>query len=281
MTILFFYFFVSSVTWATTNTADNKTGTIPVDLQLLLAVDVSQSIDSSEAQLQRNGYIEVLRDPEIINVIRSGFHGKVALSYMEWAGPLQQWLLVDWHIIDGRAAADKFVEKLIKSPIHIGQRTSISFAVLHAVSLFSNTKYSPTRKVIDVSGDGANNAGFYIHETRHRAVENGITINGLAIVNERPSPLGIPATRNIDDYYEDCVIAGPGSFLVVADNLNSFAAAVRRKMILEIAGITVENNFRKRQNRLGYKAWLANMPLQPADCLIGEKQLEHYKKSRP
>ena len=261
-------------------TVIGKNDKIPVDLQLLLAVDVSQSIDEDEARLQRDGYLQALKDPDIIDIIKSGYHGRIALSYMEWAGPLQQWLLVNWQIVDSEVTAQDFANRLVSAPIRMGQRTSISFAILHAISIFRDSEYSSIRKVIDISGDGANNAGFYVHETRHRAVENGITINGLAILNTRPSPIGIPATKHIDNYYEDCVIAGPGAFIVVAEKLESFSAAVRRKMILEIAALS-HNGVDHKDVRTGMDVALVNANFQTTDCLIGEKQLELYKNLKP
>ena len=261
-------------------TVSDKNKKIPVDLQLLLAVDVSQSIDEEEAQLQRAGYIRALQDPDIIDIIKSGYHGRIALSYMEWAGPLQQWLLVNWQVVDSEVTAAAFAKRLISAPIRMGQRTSISYAILHAISIFRDSEYSSFRKVIDISGDGANNGGFYVHETRHRAVENGITVNGLAILNNRPSPIGIPATKNIDNYYEDCVIAGSGAFIVVAQKLESFSAAVRRKMILEIAALS-PLDIGNKNIQSGADPSIEKANFRKTDCLIGEKQLELYKNGKP
>lgn len=247
-------------------------GLIDVDLQLVLAVDVSGSIDEMEARLQRDGYVQAMRDPFVIQAIGNGPHGRIAVAYTEWAGPLSQTLVVNWHVIDGQTSAGVFARRLQEAPVGTGQRTSISSAILHAVPLFRKGGFRAVRKVIDISGDGANNGGFHVHHTRYRALENGITINGLPIMNNRPSPLGLPATEDIDLYYEDCVIVGPGAFIVVAETIESFAAAVRRKMILEIAGQRPP----ERRSRSGI------VPVQFShsltDCTIGEKAYELFRR---
>ncbi len=252
---------------------------VRVDLQLLLAVDISQSIDIDEARLQRNGYIASILDPYVIRVITGGEFGRIALAYTEWAGPLNQTVVVDWSVIDGLEAAQRFARQLATVPIGTGQRTSISYAILHAISMFRRSNFTATRKAIDISGDGANNAGFYVHQTRYKAVDEGITINGLAIMNNRPSPLGIPATKDIDLYYEDCVIAGAGAFVVVAQSKKSFAAAVRRKIILEIAGLHPKNK-NEWETISGNGSSPIQASFQPVDCTIGEKQLQHFRRDK-
>jgi len=251
---------------------------IDVDLQLVLAVDVSASIDAEEGRLQRDGYIKAIVDPLVIQAIKAGPNGRIAVAYMEWSGPLHQRVVVDWRVIDGLESALEFAETLNGAPILAGRRTSISGAIQHAVGIFHKAKqFRATRKVIDISGDGPNNGGFYVHQTRFRAFENGITINGLPIHNDRPSPLGIPATPNIDLYYEDCVIGGPGAFIVVAETLRSFAAAVRRKLILEIAGLQPPPGDRRRA-----VAENGIVPAQLAvgltDCTIGERQYDLFRQ---
>lgn len=251
---------------------------IDVDLQLVLAVDVSASIDAEEGRLQRDGYIKAIVDPLVIQAIKAGPNGRIAVAYMEWSGPLHQRVVVDWRVIDGLESALEFAETLNGAPMLAGRRTSISGAIHHAVGIFHKAKqFRATRKVIDISGDGPNNGGFYVHQTRFRAFESGITINGLPIHNDRPSPLGIPATPNIDLYYEDCVIGGPGAFIVVAETLRSFAAAVRRKLILEIAGLQPP----PRDRRLA-RGETGIVPAQLAvgltDCTIGERQYDLFRQ---
>lgn len=250
---------------------------IDVDLQLVLAVDVSGSIDVEEARLQRDGYVRALLDQNVIQAIQSGEHGRIALSYTEWAGPLSQRLVVDWRVLDGPETAAEFAALLRAAPIHRGQRTSISNAILHAIPLFRKSGFRAVRKVIDISGDGPNNGGFFVHQTRYQAFDNGITINGLPILNDRPSPIGIPATKNIDIYYEDCVIGGPGAFVVVAETLASFAAAVRRKMILEIANLQpTPRNRTARSARSGIIP--AQLTYGLTDCTIGEKHFQLFRQ---
>jgi hypothetical protein len=249
---------------------------VDVDLQLVLAVDVSASIDKQEGRLQRDGYVKALLDPLVIQAIQAGGHGRIALAYTEWSGPLYQRVVVDWRIIDGLNSAGAFAALLDAAPIKGGLRTSISGAIQHAVAMFHKAKsFRATRKVIDISGDGPNNGGFYVHDTRYRAFENGITINGLPIYNDRPSPLGIPATPNIDLYYEDCVIGGPGAFIVVAETLASFAAAVRRKLILEIAGLKPPKAARRLALGPG---GVVPAQLGLTDCTIGERQYELFRQ---
>ncbi len=243
---------------------------VDVDLQLVLAVDISGSIDALEARLQRDGYIQALLDPYVVQAIQQGRHGRIALAYTEWAGPLNQRLVVDWRAIDGPESAAAFAALLREAPLGAGHRTSISNAILHAVALFRQGGFRAARKAIDISGDGPNNGGFYVDDTRHRAAERGITINGLPILNGRPSPLGVPALEDIDLYYEDCVIVGPGAFIVVAETPESFAAAVRRKLILEISGLRPPP--RRGAGREGVVPAQAYRGL--TDCAIGEKRYQ-------
>jgi hypothetical protein len=265
--------------WRAVASEDSKSPEtlVNVDLQLVLAVDVSASIDNQEGRLQRDGYVKALLDPLVLQAIKAGPHGRIAVAYTEWSGPLYQHVVVDWRIIDSPGSATAFAALLDVAPIQGGRRTSISGAIQHAVAMFHKSRFNATRKVIDISGDGPNNAGFYVHRTRYRAFGNGITINGLPIHNDRPSPLGIPATPNIDLYYEDCVIGGPGAFIVVAETLRSFAAAVRRKMILEIAGLQPPLTDRRRASGTG-RVMPAQLNLGLTDCTIGERQYELFRK---
>ncbi len=251
---------------------------VDVDLQLVLAVDVSASVDAEEGRLQRDGYVKALLDPLVIQAIQAGTHGRIAVAYTEWSDPLHQRVVVDWRIIDGPQSAIAFAALLDAAAIQPGRRTSISGAIQHAVAMFHKAKqFRAVRKVIDISGDGPNNGGFHVHRTRYRAFENGITINGLPIHNDRPSPLGIPATPNIDLYYEDCVIGGPGAFIVVAETLRSFAAAVRRKLILEIAGLEPPPPPRQLARRAsGIVPAQASLGL--TDCTIGERQYDLFRQ---
>lgn len=209
----------------------------PVDLELALAVDVSGSIDDEEAQLQRDGYVAAFRDPAVIRAIEHGMLGRIAVAYYEWAGFNRVRVIVDWTLIEDVKTAHAFAGLLTLEPPRTVRRTSISSAIDFGVPYFARNEYDGTRRVIDVSGDGANNSGDLVTRARDRAVAAGVTINGLPIINGRPGPFGWPPIKDLDLYYRDCVIGGPGAFLVVANSFDEFAEAVRRKLILEIAGI--------------------------------------------
>lgn len=211
-----------------------------VDLELVLAVDVSGSIDEEEAILQRKGYIEALNHPQVLAAIKAGYHGRIAVIYIEWAGDHYQKLVADWSVIGDADSARKFTDAVAKVPVTVELWTSISGAIAYTARLFDPERFSSKRRVIDISGDGPNNRGENVTVTRDMAVRMGITINGLAIVNDRPSRYGMMPMPNLDYYYEDCVIGGRGAFVVVAESFNDFARAVRRKLILEIAGYDPE-----------------------------------------
>ena len=211
---------------------------VKVDLELLLGVDVSGSVDELEAELQRAGYIAAFRDPAIHRVIAGGRQGRIAVAYVEWAGSFYKRVVADWTVIDGADAAEAFAGHLESVPIERGPRTSLSGIIDYAVPRFAENAFDGFRRVLDISGDGPNNNGRGIKEARDEAVAAGITINGLPIVNDRPSRWGRPPMRNLDLYYEACVIGGFGSFYVVAEGFESFAQAIRKKLILEIAGLT-------------------------------------------
>ncbi len=210
----------------------------PVDLELVLAVDISGSVDDAEASLQRSGYINAFRDPEILKAIQGGRHGAIAVTYMEWAGGHHQMFLVDWKRISDEESALDFADALAFEPITINVWTSISGAIDAAIAAFERNPYEGRRRVIDISGDGANNDGGFVLPARNRAISAGLTINGLPIVNDRLSRYGRPQIPNLDYYYIDCVVGGPGAFIIVANGFEDYARAVRRKLILEIAGAT-------------------------------------------
>lgn len=241
---------------------------IPVDLELVLAVDVSGSIDLGEARLQRQGYIDALTSAEVVRAITAGRLGRVALAYVEWAGNGHFRLLADWRLIDGPAAARSMAVQLTEAPVLSGRRTSISGAVQFALPMFEGNGYRGTRRIIDVSGDGPNNNGFPVLAARDIAIEKGVGINGLVILNQRPGPLGFPVLEDLDIYYEECVIAGQGAFVLVADGFEDFARAIKRKLVLEIAGAQVPEKTALRQ-AAGY------------DCLVGERQLRDWLRNNP
>jgi hypothetical protein len=212
---------------------------LPVDLELVLAVDVSGSIDQDEAGLQRDGYVAAIADKKIVAAIRSGILGRIAVTYFEWAGEGWQAPVIDWRVIKDAASAGAFAAELARMPIDSGPWTSISGAIDFAVPLFAGNDFDGTRRVLDISGDGANNVGRMAPDARDDAVRRGIIINGLPIMNERMNISRRPIA-NLDLYYKNCVIGGPGAFIVVARNFVDFARAIRRKLILEIAGASPE-----------------------------------------
>ncbi len=208
----------------------------PVDLELALGIDVSRSIDPAEAKLQRQGYINAFRDPEVIEAIETGVLGRIAVGYFEWAGFGHADIIVDWQLIDGAASAHAFADALQQETLVSASRTSISGAIKFAQPWFDNNGFEGTRRVVDISGDGPNNWGEPVTTARDRAVGAGIIINGLPILDKGGGLFSRFNIDNLDLYYRDCVIGGTGAFLVVAANFNDFGRAVRRKLVLEIAG---------------------------------------------
>jgi hypothetical protein len=243
----------------------------PVDLELVLAIDVSGSIDAVEARLQRDGYVAAIRDPDVVQAIQAGELGAIALAYVEWAGYDHRILVLDWREVRDRASAEAFAAELARQPVSTGRRTSISGAIDFSLPLFEDNAFEGARRTIDVSGDGANNDGRPVNNARDAAVAAGVTINGLPILNDRPNPFGFPVEKDLDRYYEGCVIGGPGAFIVVARDFQAVAAAIRRKLILEIA---------KAPARPERPALLpAAAPLDEGyapGCDIGERRMREY-----
>ena len=208
----------------------------PVDLELVIAVDVSGSVDQVEARLQRKGYVDALASPEVIAAIRRGILRRIAVAYFEWSGWDHQDIVLGWTVLHDRKSVRAFAAALADSPIGFGRYTSISAAIEFAVPMFKDNGFEGTRRVIDVSGDGPNNSGRMVTVARAVALKAGITINGLPITGNRPNRWGLPMP-DLDLYYKNCVIGGPGAFIVAAEDFKDFAVAIRRKLILEIAGV--------------------------------------------
>ena len=209
---------------------------VAVDLELVLAVDVSGSVDQVEARLQREGYIAALRHPDVAGAIRGGMLGQIAVTYVEWAGEHYQRTMLDWTLLERPEDALAFSDALAESPLMTAPWTSLSGAIDYAAALFDGNGYDGIRRVIDVSGDGYNNRGRPPEIARDEAVAAGITINGLPIVNDRPNPGGGLPPADLDQYNEERVIGGPGAFVVVARDYTAFASAILSKLLLEIAG---------------------------------------------
>ncbi len=214
-----------------------------VDLALVLAIDISGSIDPDEAKLQRQGYVDAFSDPVIIKAILGGNHGRIAVAYFEWSDAWIQKLLVDWTLLDSEAAIATFAKRLSDAPITISRRTSISGAIRYAIPMYRNSPYEADRKVLDISGDGSNNDGGLVTDVRHDALKDRIVINGLPIMNGRPNPFGFPAEDDLDKYYLHCVTGGPRSFVEVARSFEDFPRAIRKKLLQEVADIGPLNDF--------------------------------------
>jgi hypothetical protein len=202
---------------------------------LVLAVDVSYSMDPDEQALQREGYALALTSKDFMQALRQGANAKIAITYIEWAGQYDQKVIMPWRLIEGPESADSVAAEIAAAPYRRASRTSISGGLGFAKTLFDNSGYRGLRRVIDVSGDGANNSGHPIVQVRDDVLAAGITINGLPIMLKRPNP-GTMDIENLDVYYEDCVIGGPGAFVIPIRERAKFVEATRTKLILEIAG---------------------------------------------
>lgn len=233
---------------------------IEVDLALVLAVDVSGSMDGGENALQRAGYVDALRHWDIWTAIRSGPLRRIALTYVEWAGPDERRTVVPWRLIDSPEAADAFAGDLAARPIlHArGTGTSISAAIAYSVGLFPASGFDSRRRVIDLSGDGPNNRGGPVTAARDAGLARGVTINGLPLML-RPSR----SYEAVDLYYRDCVIGGPGAFVLPVYGDGQLGQSIRRKLVLEIA-TTIEASMPP-----GPIVNIQGEP--PTDCLIGER----------
>lgn len=230
-----------------------------VDVELVLAVDTSRSMDYEEVRIQREGYVSALQHPEFINAVKMGLIGKIAITYYEWAGEVDPASVLDWQVIETGADAKAFADKLAARPIATQRRTSISAAIAFGTGSIGGNKFEGMRKVIDVSGDGPNNMGAPVEGVRDQALAAGIVINGLALVL-RPSG----TTVGLDKYYKDCVIGGPGSFVLPVQKIEDFEVAVRRKLIMEVSGISSPPTVQK----------IAAEP--KSDCFVGENQWREF-----
>lgn len=248
------YFVVCALVWSFW-TADVRAA--EVDLELVLAVDISGSMDARERAAQRGGYVEAFRHRNVVRAIRSGMIGRITVTYVEWAGAEFQAVIVPWTVIDDAASAEQFADTLEAAPTNDFHGTSISEALTFSSRQFDFSDHDGIRQVIDISGDGPNNRGGPVLTARSEVLENGITINGLPIVLGNAG--GSLPTELLDIYYEDCVIGGPGAFMIAVDDIDRWGEAIRRKLVLEIAG---------RPAVVIAAAMPSNRRI---DCMIGEK----------
>ena len=230
-----------------------------VDVELVLAVDVSYSMDMDELAIQREGYAQAIVSKEFLQALKALPNGKISVTYFEWAASSDQKIIIPWRVIDGPETADAVAEEIMKTPIRRASRTSISGAIYFAMPLFEANPYRGLRRVIDISGDGPNNNGPPVTGARDIALAKGITINGLPIMVKEPS-YSTMDIENLDLYYEDCVIGGPGSFVVSIKDRDKFKEAIRTKLLLEVAGRTPER---------GIVPVAGQEPR--VSCMIGEK----------
>ncbi len=209
-----------------------------VDLLLVLAADVSRSIDNEKFQLQREGYAAAISDQRVLDAIRSGRNGRIGMIFVEWSGVGSQRVLIDWTTIGDAEAAKEFGDRLLEAPRSFADRTSISGAIAFAMDQFARAPFESPRRTIDISGDGTNNSGADVTAARDSALAQGVTINGLVILSETPlawNPDHTNPPGGLDNYYRSHVVGGPGAFVLVAQNFNSFGDAIIKKMIAEVA----------------------------------------------
>lgn len=210
----------------------------PVDLLLVLAADVSRSIDTDKFKLQREGYAAAFNDARVVNVITSGLHGQIAVCFVEWSGASLQRVVIDWTLIKDLDSARQFGDQLLEIPRSFADSTSISGGLDFALAQFAGGPFDAARRTIDVSGDGNNNSGRDVRSARDEAVGAGVTVNGLVILTNQP-PLWTSEHTNppggLEKYYRDNVIGGPGAFVLVAKDFNSFGDLLIKKLIAEIA----------------------------------------------
>jgi Protein of unknown function (DUF1194) len=239
----------------------------PVDVELALAVDVSLSMSPAELEIQRRGYVAALTDDRVIEAIEQGVHGKIAITYFEWAGSTSQHIIVPWTTIASREDAEHVASQLAANPPKSARRTSIAGALEFGADLFAESGFRSTKRVIDISGDGSNNQGPPVEIVRNAVLAQGITINGLPLMTKN----GL--TRNwdvpdLDRYYADCVIGGPGAFMIPVNDWSQFPETVRRKLVLELAG--PGSRQWAAQEAANPRVFTAQSPV-PYDCLIGER----------
>jgi hypothetical protein len=230
-----------------------------VDVELILATDISYSMDMDELAIQREGYAQAIVSKEFLQALKALPNGKIAITYFEWAASSDQKIIIPWRLIDGPETADAVANEIVKTPVRRASRTSISGAIYFAMPLFEQNPFHGLRRVIDISGDGPNNNGAPIVGARDEALSKGIVINGLPIMVKEPS-YSTMDIDNLDWYYEDCVIGGPGSFVVSIKDRDKFKEAIRTKLLLEVAGKEPEGRIIRAADK------------EPrVSCLIGEK----------
>jgi len=241
---------------------------VEVDVELLLLVDVSRSMSPFELEIQRRGYAEALLSAPVLSAVQAGLLGRVALAYVEWAGTDSQRVIVDWTVIAHEDDASEFVRQLSLGFPDGMQRTSIADALTFGAEMIADNGFQGLRRVIDISGDGPNNQGLNVTVARDRVLEQGIVINGLPLMTR--DQVNTPwHLEDLDLYYVNCVIGGPGAFAIPVTRWEEFAEAVRRKLVLELVGLPHEPPIRART----YGAVPGGY-----DCQIGEKMWQRNRR---
>ena len=248
---------------------------VDVDLELALAVDISGSIDREDAEMQRQGYIRAFRDPAVLSAISRGVSGRIAVLYFEWAGPEAKTVVVDWTLIDGPASAFAFTTLLQAAAHGRGTRTSLSGAIEFAIPELDNNGYVGRRRVVDISANGENNFGSLVNHARDLAVAAGITVNGLPIVSPKGASIQWPPMPQFLFYFQDCVIGGPSAFAVVARGYEAYGEAIRKKLIIEIAGLPPPAPAISLQRAVRLRR-VADVETPPCD--IGERRFEFLQR---
>jgi hypothetical protein len=209
-----------------------------VDLLLVLAADVSRSVDDAKFRLQRSGYAAALENPRVLEAIQSGANRRIAVCFVEWSGVVSQKVVIDWTAISDEKSAREIGDRLLEAPRSFADRTSISGGIDFAVAQFERAPYEGLRRIVDVSGDGTNNSGRDVTSARDEAVAKGVTINGLVILSDSPTPWNPEHTNppgGLANYYRNNVVGGAGAFVMVAESFKSFGNALINKLIAEIA----------------------------------------------
>ncbi|MEM9332334.1 MAG: DUF1194 domain-containing protein [Pseudomonadota bacterium] len=265
--LLMVFVCVTCLQTALSNTSVAQADDLEVDVQLVLAVDVSRSMSPPELEIQRRGYAEALVSDEVVSAIQSGLLGRVAITYIEWAGAFSQRTVVGWSLISNRAEAQAFANQITAHFEDALRRTSISGGLEFAATLFDGNGFASNRRIIDVSGDGPNNQGRPVLMSREEVLQKGIIINGLPLMTEEGAG-GFLSIRDLDAYYTNCVIGGPGSFMLPVLSWEQFPTAVRQKLVLELAAYdpapVIRAEFTKAAN-------------PDYDCLIGEKLWQIFR----
>ena len=236
-----------------------------VDVELFLAVDVSRSMNAAEIEIQRRGYAEALASPEVWEAVRGGLIGRIAITYVEWAGTQAQTVVIPWTRIDSRADLTDMADSIGTWPSQGMRRTSISGILRYAAASIADNRFDGLRRVIDISGDGPNNEGAPVLEARAQVLAQGIIVNGLPLMT-RDEMSRIWDLPDLDAYYRHCVIGGPGAFVIPVQDWAQFAPAIKRKLVLEIAGLPPRLVPAQMQAAPDY------------DCLAGEKLWERNRR---